>query len=190
MIVGDQNSFALESEISCAYERASLMALGFFNIHLGSQAYGVRAPDATLLACSFDAVVERVRLRGRHVAPFSAESDAASVADAIGAAIYSPEAELKSFWGLSCAQFVSAVYANQLIWAPDGDEAFDDGSFVVHLDVGNRVRLIGFKLGGAGRHHPLTLTDLWLEADRFYDVLDRWRIEFAAEWEAAPKVPA
>ena len=32
-----------------------------------------------------------------------------------------------------------------LVSAPDGDEAFDDGSYVLQFDVGDRVRLIAFK---------------------------------------------
>jgi hypothetical protein len=56
MIVGDPSVFAIESEITRAYERLSFRALGYFVIYVCGRSYGVRAPDATMLACSFDAV--------------------------------------------------------------------------------------------------------------------------------------
>ncbi len=44
------------------------------------------------------------------------------------------------------------VWDSKLMWAPDGDEAFDDGSYVLQIDSGSLVRLIGFKgtSGGLG----------------------------------------
>jgi hypothetical protein len=75
-----------------------------------------------------------------------------------------------------------------LVWAPDGDEAFDDGSYVLQFDVENRVRLIGFKSDDTDRYDPATLKDIWLSSDDFYSVLSRWRDAFEAEWETAPKI--
>ena len=31
-----------------------------------------------------------------------------------------------------------------IVWAPDGDEAFDDGSYVLQVESGDQVRLIAF----------------------------------------------
>jgi hypothetical protein len=73
-------------------------------------------------------------------------------------------------------------------WAPDGDEAFDDGSYVLQFDVGGEVRLIAFKRGPDGRHDSSTLNDLWIASDEFYAVLRRWRDSFTEEWAALPKV--
>jgi hypothetical protein len=75
------------------------------------------------------------------------------------------------------------------VWAPDGDEAFDDWSHVLQFDVGGRVRLIGFRSNERGYHHDeRTLADVWIDEGLFYRVLKQWRDAFLAEWECAPKI--
>jgi len=187
MFVGDAATFAVESEISQAYQRLSFRGLGFFVIHLGGLVYGVKAPDATLLACSFEQVCERLESRGKHDGSVFSNVDAGGVADAFTRAAYAPSSE-ETILGLSEAELRDAIYSNKLQWAPDGDEAFDDGSYVLQFDVGTRVRLIGFK-HDSFRHEPATLREVWLEADAFYGVLSQWRDRFLAEWQAAPKEP-
>lgn len=60
MIIGNPSIFAIESTITRAYERQSLRALGFFVIHVRGHCYGVRSPDSTFLACSYDEVLRRL----------------------------------------------------------------------------------------------------------------------------------
>lgn len=192
MIAGDSSLFAIESGITKAYERLGLRAWGFFVIHIGGRSYGVRDPEATLLACSFDAVVERLARRGTHTAPFATEPDGGKIADAFREAEYAPAQRDKMFWGLSRTEFSEFFRSDRLLWAPDGDEAFDDSSFVLHFDVGDRVRLIAFRLRPWKedyRHDPASLRDVWLEADAFYRILELWRVRFEAEWRATPKIP-
>ena len=52
MMIGDPGISAIESEITQAYEPVSVRAMGFFVIHMGGRCYGVRRPDATMLARS------------------------------------------------------------------------------------------------------------------------------------------
>jgi hypothetical protein len=60
------------------------------------------------------------------------------------------------------------IHFQRICWAPDGDEAFDDGSYILHFDIGNRVRLVAFKSQAGGYHNdPMTLRDLWIEAEEF-----------------------
>ena len=73
------------------------------------------------------------------------------------------------------------------MWAPDGDEAFDDGSYVLQFDVKDRVRLIAFKSDGKYSYDPSTLSDVWLAAENYYGVLKQWRDAFESEWISAPK---
>lgn len=190
MIVGNPRSFAIESEFSVAYERLSHRALGFFVIHLEGATYGVRSGDATLLACSFDEVEKRLRLRGTHTAPFALEPDAGAVADATAHALYGADDESHQLLGLPRAEFLRLLRSNEIVWAPDGDAAFDDGSCVLQFDEGDRVRVVGFRYNNHHRHIPHTLKDVWLKAAHFYEVLDRWRAEFAAQWTAADKEPS
>ena len=86
-------------------------------------------------------------------------------------------------------QVRNLFYARHLVWAPDGGGAFDDGSYVFQFDVGNRVRLIAFRsLRNVYHHDPLTLADVWMDSDEFYEVLRNWRDAFFAEWERLPKI--
>lgn len=200
MIVGDPSVFAIESGISHAYERASFRALGFFVIHLGGIVYGVKAPDATLLACSFDQVGKRIVSRGEHEAFFSCHDDSGEIADAVTSAIYGEASDETAadgrhrvdaarWLGVSETKLRRVIHSNGIVWAPDGDEAFDDGSSVLQFDVENRVRLIGFRRKDY-RHEPSSLQNIWLEADSFYRTLSEWQTEFISLWMAAPKEPA
>ena len=71
MIIGSPVTFAIESEISRAYAMVGARALGFFVLLIAGERYGVRAPDASLLACSLDEVELRLSRRGSHIAPFA-----------------------------------------------------------------------------------------------------------------------
>ena len=186
MIVGQPSIFAIESGITEAYERLSFRALGFFVIHVGGQRYGVYKPDATLLACSFDEVGDRISRRVELTAPFAAELDAGKIADAVCNAIYAEEPD-EGFFGIPQPEFRDLIYSNHLLWVPDGDEAFDDGSYVLQFDVEDRVRLIAFKTDEGYRHDPKTLSAVWLAADDFYQILQHWHDAFEAEWTATSK---
>jgi len=188
MIIGDPARFALESRITTAYSKPGLRALGLFVIHICGKRYGVYEPDATMLACSLDEVRERISWRGRHTTPFSHEQDAGKIADAYRRAVYAPHQEKETFFGLPHAEFRALIYQSKLVWAPDGDEAFDDGSFVLQLDKEEHVRLIGFKTKQEGyEHEPSTLADVWIDANEFYRILEEWSSAFEKEWCAAPK---
>jgi hypothetical protein len=189
MMVGKPAVFGIESGITQAYYEPGLLGLGFFVIHVGGRRFGVYGPEATMLACSFDEVQRRVVGRGTHTASFAAESDAGKIADAFRNAIYA-EVQNESYFGIPLAEFSSLFgrNSNDLMWAPDGDEAFDDGSYVLQFDAGDRVRLIAFRCGEGHAHDPATLADVWLPADEFYRVLQRWHEAVESEWAAMPKV--
>jgi hypothetical protein len=190
VIVGNPGVFAIESKIARAYERLSFRALGYFVIHLGGQVYGVQSPDATMLACSFDSVEKRIADRGRHTAPFASESNAGRIADAIRSALYGDHEASELLLDVPLAQLSELTYSNNIVWAPDGDEAFDDGSCVLQFDVNNDVRLVAFKsIGESIFHDPKSLIDVWLPAEDFYGLLGRWRDLFYAEWELMQKAP-
>lgn len=80
--------------------------------------------------------------------------------------------------------------SNRIMWVPDGDEAFDDGSYILQFDVQDQVRLIAFRSGQDCLYDSPSLTEMWLALDHFYDVLERWRTFFEAEWASLPKVSA
>lgn len=188
MIVGTPSVLAIESGVTEAYECLHFLALGFFLIHVGGRSYGRREADSTMLACSFHAVERRIADRGNHTAPFAREPDARKIADAFRSAIFGDEQE-ESYFGIPLAEFCHLFYttSQSRMWAPDGDEAFDDGSYVLQFDVDERVRVIAFRGGDCYHHEPGTLRDVWLPTNEFYKTLTSWHDAFQAEWEAAEK---
>jgi hypothetical protein len=188
-MVGDPSVLAVESRITRAYERLSFRAIGYFVIHVGGRRYGVQLPEASMLVCSFDSVARRIARRGEHAAPFASGRDAGLIADAVRRALYADGEERELFFGIPRAEFSELIYSKDIVWAPDGDEAFDDHSCVLQFDVRDRVRLIAFKSSEADYSHDhTTLTDVWLPADDFYKALQNWHDAFEDEWTAMPKV--
>lgn len=57
----------------------------------------------------------------------------------------------------------------------DGDEAFDDGSYVLHIDDKEMARVIAFQSTGKEFYDcPGTLREIVIPEDEFYGVLSRW----------------
>ena len=143
-----------------------------------------------MLACSVDEVQKRIADRGRHVAPFASEPDAGRIADAFRKAIYGEDEDREGrYLGIPFAEFIGYFdrESADVMWAPDGDEAFDDGSYVLQFDGPDHVRVIAFKSREGNVHDAATLSDVWLPADDFYGVLARWRQAFEHEWAITPK---
>ena len=188
MIVGDPDTFAIESGITKAFERLSFRALGFFVIHVGGRRYGVHEPDATMLALALDDADRRLAFRGKHNAPFASVPDASKIAHAFRNACYAEEQE-DSFFDIDVQEFRGLIHSNHLDdWSPNAiDEAFDDGSYILQFDVGDRVRLVAYKSKGWS-YDPETLKDIWVPADDFYSILHRWRKAFETEWAMLPKI--
>jgi Immunity protein 42 len=190
ILIGNKSIFAIESSIARAFESKHFKALGFIVIHVGGLSYGIHEPEATMLGASYGEVKMRILRRGTHSALFAQEESAGKIADAFRDAIYAHNQEREEFFGIRQPDFKRIIYDNNLMWVPDGDEAFDDGSYALQFDVGNQVRLIAFKAsneGGNYHHDPTTIRDIWLAADDFYGILERWRGGFEAEWNAALK---
>ena len=186
MIIGNTSRFAIESSVTKAYERLSFRGLGFLVIHVGGVSYGRPSADSTMLACSFDEVERRIARRGTHSVPFAAEPDAGKIADSFRDAVYGDKPKV-SYFGIPRVQFVEMLYLKRIVWAPDGDEAFDDGSYILQFDIQDSVRLIAFRCGPGLFHDPTTLTDVSLQAEDFYGLLQKWHDAFGAEWASSAK---
>jgi len=189
MIVGDKARFAIESGITNAYERVGVLALGFFVLYVGGRRYGVYSPDATTLGCSVEEVGRRIADRGKHTAPFASEPDAGKIADAVRLAVYAPDQELQSYFGMPQPEFRKLFYTTSAdrLWSPS-DEAFDDGSHVIQFDIQDDVRLIAFKSTLGYIHDQGSLSEVWLSAEEYYSILKCWGDAFDSEWQATPKV--
>ena len=186
MIVGDIGVFAIESAITEAFRSDSQLALGCFVIHVDGRSYGVKEPNASIMGCSFDEVGRRIQQRGSHSMSVFANVSAQQIVESYLDALFgnSPRAE---YFGSSREGFVEALYSNAVTWAPDGDEAFDDGSFVLQFDVESRVRLIAFVNTDSPEDVPPALSEVRRQADQFYGLLSLWRNQFAVELESRLK---
>ena len=180
MTVGNPDSFAIESRITQAWQGDSRNALGFFNIHVGGVRYGIFDPEATMLRCSLDEVRSRLLRRGKHVATFSAIEKPMSIAEAYANAEYG-DVPVEEVLGLARLDFLEQLHGNHLIWAPDGDEAFEDRSHILQFDDPRGVRLVAFKFSGEGPKIA-SLSDQWLDPTLYYHVLDEWATLFETEW--------
>jgi hypothetical protein len=188
-MIGDPTVFALESDVKEYYECPSLLALGYYVIHVDGCCYGQRQLDSTILACSYYEVEKRLKQRGTHTAPFLEHYDAHKIAFAYRHAFYANEQE-KSYLGISLNQFCN-IFTNTnkgCQWAPDGDEAFDDGSYVLQFDVHDQVRLIAFKSCKDFSYDPKSIREVWLKSDEFYGILQEWHNIFISEWKTASKI--
>jgi hypothetical protein len=185
MLIGNPEEFAIESEIKDVYPKLSLRALGFFAVHIKGRIYGVRKPDATLLANSFDAVERRIKLRGQHNIPSVRTLSAKEIVEAFSTARHGEFPQDQRFLGAPLSQFEQTIYAREIMWAPDGDEAFDDGSYILQFDEGNEVRLIAFVNQDALAETVSTISEQWLDAGRYYGVLSSWKSAFESEWHTA-----
>jgi hypothetical protein len=188
MIVGHPEVLAIESRITLAYAEPGLRALGCFTLLIQGRRFGVYEDDATMLANSFDEVCRRIDRRGRHRARFGADSSAHEIASSIVSILYDDLPAEAKLLGMRNDELADLVHGSRLIWAPDGDAAFDDRSHVLHIDIDDQVRLIAFRRGDQGLFDPSTLVDQWLPIDEFYSVLGEWRDRFVLEWECHPKV--
>ncbi|MFO1459349.1 MAG: Imm42 family immunity protein [Verrucomicrobiota bacterium] len=189
MLIGDPGRFAIESNISLAFEEPGTRALGWFVIYVGGNCYGVQEPDASWLACSYDGVCERIRDRGQHVVSFSERLDARLIADAYLRSVWGSDGFPGKICGLSLQEIRDEMHGGRAVWAPDGDEAFDDRSFVLQFDVGTRVRVIAFRMGAdvSALLDLESVRETWLDAEEFYRYLISWRREFEREWKSLPK---
>ena len=180
--------FAIESHISSAYSNKGIMAIGYFLIQIKGVSYGVKENDATALANSYDAVIRRMEMRGKHIAPADLIIlPSLELAQITNSSLYG-SIDNKDSWEFSIPsnELADIIYQNNLIWAPDGDEAFDDGSRVFQFDIDEEiVRLIGYKTTEDYNVH--TLSDLKMDSNEFYATLQEWSDSFYQEWQSLRK---
>jgi hypothetical protein len=181
MLVGDEHVFAIDSHVEELLASRSLIGIGYFNILLAGTRFGVKDQTATALACSYDNIVNRIQMRDQHVTPFPEIQDPHLIAHIFRDVLYVKGEDGTPISGHARKGVIDTIYKNKLLFAPDGDEAFADGSYVIHFDVGAEVRLIGFFSGNDEYYEKGSLVDVRLSADEFYNVLESWRVCFARE---------
>jgi hypothetical protein len=184
MVSQINKDFVIESFISSAYSNKGIMAIGYFLIQIKGVSYGVKEDDATALACSYGAVNRRLEMRGKHIAPADLINlPSLELAKISNGSLYY-RIDKQDSWGFDIPrdELAKMIYKNNLIWAPDGDEAFDDGSRVFQFDIDDEpVRLIGCKI--TDDYNVYALSDLKINSDEFYSTLKEWSNGFYREWQ-------
>ena len=183
MMVGKPSIFAIESCIKTAYSRLGFRALGSFLIHIQGHRYGVQDPEATMLACSFDEVERRIKNRGMHTAPLLVKLSPSEIAETFRRLYYSDNSDDDGL-----ANSDNAFFSKHIVWAPDGDSAFDDGSYILQFDIADNVRLVAFKAATDSLFDSNTLREVVIKADDFYTILEQWHEQFLTEWTALPQL--
>jgi len=188
MVSRINKDFAIKSFISSAYINESIMAIGYFLIEIKGVTYGVKKDDATALGNSYGAVIHRLELEGKHIAPTELIIlPSLELAQTTYNSLYGRLDKQGSWeYDISCEKLADTIYGNNLIWAPDGDEAFDDGSFVFQFDIDDKtVRLIGY--GTNDDYSVHTVRDLIISSDEYYSTLKEWSDGFYMEWQSFEK---
>ncbi|WP_455296758.1 Imm42 family immunity protein [Brucella pituitosa] len=182
MIVGNRKKFAIESNIKLAYAKKSLLALGFFVVYVNGKRYGVRKDDATMLANSYDSIIERIKKRGSHVVESLNNESAQKIAEAYRDAFYEDDSS-KKYFGWDGNSFQDVLIEKGIVLAPDGDAAFDDGGHVLHFDEPNsKTRLIAFFNEENRSDLMSSVQEIYLEESVFYEILEQWAHLFISEW--------
>ncbi|HKN20506.1 MAG TPA: Imm42 family immunity protein [Terracidiphilus sp.] len=188
MMIGNPDAFAIESSIFEAYDSPGQMALGFFVFYVGGRRYGYREPDSTLIGTSFNGVRRRIADRGNHKSPLPSEADAAEIAAAVSHENSLDDMDDMRLYGIPWLQFFSALYSSGCVLAPDNEQGFDDGSYVLQFDEGDTVRLIAFHVTANYQFEAGSLRDVRLPQEDFYGILQEWHTHFEFEWRSLPKV--
>jgi len=141
-----------------------------------------------MMATAFGGVGKRISERGSHKLAFAMDADAEEIALAYRRAVYADCSASELFFGMTAPQFERSMHSNELVWAPDGDEGFDDGSYVFQFEEEDHVRLIAFQSTEGFSINTDSLREVWLPTDDFYEILQRWHDSFMNEWKSLPKV--
>ena len=185
---GDPRFFAIESHIAIAYSSGSMKALGCFLLHIAGKRFGVAERDATLLACSVEQVQRRLAMRGFHVAEYAENTDAYLIAKSAYDSVYNDCNDADLIMGVTYSSFTRQLINSEIVWAPDGDQAFDDGSHVLQFDIGSKTRLIGYRATKERHVDPDGIAEIIIDSDIFYSILQLWLREFETEWGEKNKI--
>ena len=112
--------------------------------------------------------------------PCLAGANAHQIADAFLAVRYDGDRDHETFFERTTDAFENLLLSARIYWAPDGDEAFDDGSYVLEMDQSSGVRLIAFT---RTRERISRLRDVRMPSDEFYNILSDWHVAFNSECE-------
>ncbi len=173
IVVGTKSRFAVETCVSAVFPENRNSLLGYFVIHILGQRYGVYEPDASMLGNSIDVVLSLIENEGFHKLSIAKDFPAETFVRWYMRCFSEYDTPEQRMLGNTGSNLWDEFKRNEILWAPDGDEAFDDGSHVFVLDYESTVRLIGCTYRD---YQPIegTVESVMLERSEFYGILRQW----------------
>lgn len=173
---GVTTQFAIESIVAACTSDDYYLALGSLVVHINGKAFGGRKPTATLLGSGFRSAGRIVESAGMYRVPAFDNATAENIASLVSS-IYNWQYPEPAPPSPLSPELLAELRILDLIWE-DVDEAFDDGSVIVHLDTAIGVRVIGWRLDRYSG--PIDVAEVILPSHVFYHVIDDWRKQLLA----------
>jgi hypothetical protein len=170
-LIGDRNQFAFDIRVCRLTPNLYYKGIGYFLIYVNGVRYGLSHCEAETLVSPYEAMKKRLQFRGGHVAEFSQYPDPKEIALAVWEPGYG-EVQKETYAGLPIDRVVEMVHSGHIDWFPCGGSGFDDGSDIIQFDIGDKVRIIGYRV--LDIYGTLAdITDIQMPADEFYSLLQQ-----------------
>lgn len=179
---GNRSIFGIESGVFEFIENPNQLGIGYFIIQMDGKEFGVKKERATILGNSYWEIKARLARKGRHTISFGEVASAAAISCSIANIIYNRHFKSEILNAEEIDELVRKLYENDLVWAPDGDSAFDDGSHIIQIDCENYVRLICFNNDETEDATLNSIVDLKISSLEYYGILADWRAQFSQNW--------
>lgn len=166
-MTGDVRTFAIDTALHPECLRTHQEAFGRHQLWVGGQVYGRHDEDASCLAATFDNTVRIFQERGSFELPGPISPiEALELAHKV---IFLGDELLP----MHLRPFINSCgYWSRRLLAPDGEEAFDDGAFVMPIEHRGDVIIAAAFSNAHGLIGPIS--EARMIADDFYQVLGGW----------------
>jgi hypothetical protein len=117
--------------------------------------------------------------------PLVAGAKADAIVEAFRVLRYDEQPSKRNFFGITASEVQNIFTLNEIMWVPDGDEAFDDGSHILQFDEGDKVRLVAFLNTENPTELMGSIVEKWIYPDVYYGILSQWLSLFEVKRQAA-----
>ncbi len=174
MLFGNKEKFAIEFEVKEIYHDKRFIGDGFFVVYIDGFMYGRKEDDATSFGCIRSTLKYFDVLQSPSKNPFN-KYECYELCDKFYDTAYRmerryKEEEIKDF--IKEAEITYDKRENCLLdyWTPM-EEAFDDGSFVLQLNEGDSVRLLGFKTSDDETYNIENVHGAIIQKEKFSSII-------------------
>ncbi|MCA9290144.1 MAG: hypothetical protein KDA25_03385 [Phycisphaerales bacterium] len=165
-LFGDQQRFAVEVRYGSDSARDIGSAFGRFRLWIRGQSFGCPGDSSSCFAPSGESLRQRWRQRGQHHADWVDRERPLAALREVHELVYLLTDDDLAERGLQPNRVAEAV---NLMMAPDGSEAFDDGSLVIQWDTDDQVIVAGTIVTDEGVDDSIAL--IALANNEFYGII-------------------